>query len=126
MQTSPFTGRWIADVERSTRHPANQFQRAVMEFSVADDHTVTIRHGYVDESGERQHGESRIQVDGKERTGDNGYSLKATWRTPRVLETVAAKDGKVVGHGTYEISEDGETMTITGPEQTIVLGKHPK
>ncbi len=93
-----------------------------MEFSVADD-MLTIRPGSVHESGERQHGESRIQVDGKERTGDNGYGLKASWRTPRVLETVATKDGKVVGHGTYEISEDGHTMTITGPEQTIVLGK---
>jgi len=122
MKASPFTGRWIADIERSTRHPANQFQRAVMEFSVADD-TVTIRHGYVDEAGERQHGESRIEVDGKERTADNGYSLKASWRSPRVLETVATKDGQVVGHGTYEISEDGSTMTITGPEQTLVLGK---
>src|ERR1041384_8186174 len=28
---SPFAGRWIADVSRSTRHPGNQSQRAVSE-----------------------------------------------------------------------------------------------
>jgi len=125
MQTSPFAGRWIADVERSTRHPANQFQRAVIEFTVADN-TVTVRHGYLDESGERQHAESQIQIDGQARTAENGYALKAEWRGPRSFETVATTGGQVVGHGKYEISEDGNTMTITGPEQTIVLGKHAK
>lgn len=125
MKTSPFAGRWIADVERSTRHPAIQSQRAVIEFAVADD-ILTLRHGYVDESGDRQSGESRIQVDGKARTAENGYALKAEWRGPRSFETVATKDGQIVGHGKYEISEDGSTMTITGPEQTIVLGKHSK
>ncbi len=125
MKTSPFAGRWMADAERSTRHPANQPQRAVIEFAVADD-IVTVRHGYVDASGERQDDESRIQVDGKARTAENGYALKAEWRGPRSFETVATKDGQVVGHGKYEISEDGSTITITGPEHTIVLGKHPK
>src|SRR5215471_14262754 len=29
-----FGGRWIADVARSIRHPANQFQRAVLDITV--------------------------------------------------------------------------------------------
>ena len=29
-----FTGRWIADVARSIRHPANQFQRAALDITV--------------------------------------------------------------------------------------------
>jgi hypothetical protein len=125
MQTSPFAGRWVADLERSARHPANQFQRAVIEFSVADN-IVTLRHGYIDESGERQSGESQIQVDGKARTAENGYTVKAEWAGARAFETVATKDGQIVGQGKYEISEDGGTMTITGPEQTIILGKQRK
>jgi len=30
-----------------------------------------------------------------------------------VLETVAKKDGHVVGHGKYEVSLDGATLTAT-------------
>jgi hypothetical protein len=119
---SPFTGRWVADITRSTRHPANQFQRAVMDFSVADD-TVRITHGYIDESGRREHGAITVQADGRERVGDNGYGLTATWRGANLFETVATKDGEVVGRGSYEVSADGGTLTIVGPEQVIALTK---
>src|SRR5688572_21593963 len=37
----PFAGRWIANVARSRRHPANMFQRAVLEFAV-DGNSVNI------------------------------------------------------------------------------------
>jgi hypothetical protein len=118
--TSPFVGRWIADVSRSTRHPANQFQRAVINFVVTGD-TVTITHGFVDESGRRQHSENAIQVDGREHMADNGYGVTAEWRGSHILETVATRNGEVVGRGTYEISADGSTLTISAPEQVIVL-----
>jgi hypothetical protein len=35
------------------------------------------------------------------------------WRDANVLETVARKDGQVVGDGTYEVSGDGKTLTAT-------------
>jgi hypothetical protein len=35
------------------------------------------------------------------------------WVGTNVLETVAKKDGQVVGHGTYEVSLDGATLTAT-------------
>ena len=119
---NPFIGRWVADIARSTRHPANQFQRAVIDLSVSDD-TVRITHGYVDESGRREYGAVTVQADGRERLGDNGYGLTATWRGVNVLETVATKDGLVVGRGMYTVSADGGTLTIVGPEQVIVLAK---
>jgi Glyoxalase superfamily protein len=120
--TSPFSGRWIADVSRSTRHPANQFQRAVISFAITGD-TVTITHGFVDESGRRQHGENAIEVDGREHMADNGYGLTCAWRGSHVLETVATRNGEVVGRGTYEVSADGNTLTISAPEQVIVLDR---
>jgi len=53
--------------------------------------------------------------------GENGYVLTAAWRTPHMLETIATKGGERVGSGQYEVSLDGLTLTITGPEQVIVL-----
>ena len=52
---------------------------------------------------------------------DNGYGLTATWRGANLLETLATKEGEVVGRGAYEVSADGATLTIVGPEQLIVL-----
>ena len=114
------TGRWIADVARSVRHPANQFQRAVLDITVTGNR-VRIAHGYIDAEGRREHGVAEIDVDGNERVDDNGYALTAAWRTPYVLETIATKGGERVGTGLYEVSPDGLTLTITGPEQVIVL-----
>jgi len=115
-----FTGRWIADVARSIRHPANQFQRAVLDITVTGNR-VRIAHGYVDAEGRREHGVAEIDVDGTEHVGENGYVLTAAWRTPHMLETIATKGGERVGSGQYEVSLDGLTLTITGPEQVIVL-----
>ena len=119
---SPFDGRWIANVARSQRHPAQQFRSAAIDFAV-DDGLVTMSHEMVDESGRPQESEMTIEADGVEHVAPNGYSLTATWRGQRVLDTVATKDGQVVGRGTYEVSPDGSTLTITGPEQVIVLEK---
>jgi hypothetical protein len=119
---SPFAGRWVADVPRSTRHPANQFQRAVIDFAVAGD-LVTITSGFIDESGRREHGTNVIQVDGRERITENGYGFSAAWHGSHVLETVATKNGEIVGQGTYAVSADGTTLTITAPDQLIVLSK---
>ena len=33
------------------------------------------------------------------------------WVDPRILETLANKNGKVVGQSTYEVSTDGKTLT---------------
>ena len=120
IQLSPFAGSWIANVPRSSRHPANPFRRAAVDFAVDQD-TVTISHGFVDEAGLQEHYQNTICVDGKEHLMPNGYVLTASWLGLRVLETVATKDGVEVGRGTYEVSINGSTMTVTSLEQVIVL-----
>lgn len=117
---SPFVGRWVADVGQSVRHPANQFERAVLDIQVTGN-AVRIAHGYVDESGRREHGVSEFDVDGTDHVTGNGYVLTASWSGPRAFETIARKDGEIAGHGRYEVSPDGRSMTITGPEQRLVL-----
>ena len=120
--TSPFTGRWVADVARSTRHPANLFQTATIVFSVHG-HSVDVSNVVVEEDGKVVRGRYTFQADGVEYPQTHGISLKAWWRDDRTLDTRAVQDGRVVGRGTYRVSEDGRTLTITNDEQVIVLDR---
>ena len=123
-QANPFVGKWTANLSKSKRHPANQFQSAILEFAVDGDR-VTIIDVVVDESGREQQGKNTILVDSKEHGSEsgNGYILVAKWNGPHVIETEAKKDGQVAGWGKYEVSEDGKTLTISGDEQMIVLDR---
>jgi len=119
---APLAGRWVADVARSKRHPANQFQRATIEFRVSDNR-VLVTHDVIDEAGKAVHGQHTLQVDGLEHAFANGHALTASWRGPRTLETVATQHGQVVGRGTYTVSADGRKLTITDENQMIVLDR---
>jgi|GEM_PF-1500721 len=120
----PFVGRWTANLSKSRRHPSNQFQSATLQFTVAGD-SVIIHDVVVDEAGHENHGQNTILADGNEHPSEqgNGYVLKAGWRGAgaQILETVATQHGQVVGWGTYAVSEDGQTLTISGDQQMIVL-----
>ena len=121
---NPFVGKWTAKLSKSKRHPANQFQSAMIEFKV-DGNTVTIIDAVIDESGHEVTANNTILVDGNEHPSENGngYVLVAKWNGPRVIETSATKDGLDVGWGKYEVSKDGKTLTISGDEQMIVLDR---
>jgi len=121
---NPFVGKWRANLSKSKRHPANQFQSAMIEFKV-DGNTVTIIDAVIDESGHEVTANNTILVDGNEHPSENGngYVLVAKWNGPRVIETSATKDGLDVGWGKYEVSKDGKTLTISGDEQMIVLDR---
>jgi len=119
---SPFTGRWIADVARSKRHPANQFRRATIVFAVRGN-SVEVNNEVLDEAGKVVRGRHTFQADGVEYPFTNGHALTATWRGARTFETVATQHGKVVGRGTYTVSDDGRTLTITDENQEIVLDR---
>ncbi|HXQ33006.1 MAG TPA: hypothetical protein VN843_03170 [Anaerolineales bacterium] len=121
---NPFVGKWVANLSKSKRHPGNQFISATIEFAVAGN-TVTITDVVIDESGHEVTGKNTIVVDGNDHPSEhgNGYVLVAKWNGPRVIETVAKKDSQVAGWGKYEVSEDGQTLTISGDEQVIVLDR---
>jgi hypothetical protein len=121
-KANPFVGKWTANLSKSKRHPANQFQNAILEFAVVGN-TVTITDTVVGDSGHELHGKNTIQVDSDEHIVENEYVVTASWRGSRTLETMAKKDGLKVGWGRYEVSEDGKTMTISGDQQVIVLDR---
>ena len=116
----PLAGRWIANVAQSTRHPANQFQRATIVFAI-DGARVDMADEFVDESGSVLRNRNTVVADGTAHEMPNGYVLTASWRADS-LETEATKDGEVVGRGTYEVSADGR-LTITAADQVIVLDR---
>lgn len=118
----PLAGRWIADVSRSKRHPANMFQRATIDVAVNGD-TVEIFDEFADEAGDVVRGQNTVVADGCAHAASNGFVLTATWRTTRALETVATKNGEVVGRGNYTVSSDGRQLTISGNDQVIVLDR---
>ena len=120
---SPFTGRWVADVARSKRHPANQFRAATIVFAV-DGNTVTIADEFVDETGKTTRGRNVIAADGVARPTGNGLVLTATWLARNDLQTIATQNGEEVGRGRYTISEDGRRLTIvSNGDQVIVLDR---
>jgi hypothetical protein len=102
-KANPLVATWMANLSKSRRHPANQFQSATLQFEVVGD-TVTIDNVVVDASGCEEHGRNAVLADGIERPSGHGdgYSLMVKWRGSHILETVAKKDGQIVGWGTYE------------------------
>ena len=112
IQENPFVGRWTADVSKSKRHPANQFQRATLEFAVVGD-TVTITDVVVTASGQEERGKNTIQADGGEHLSSNGYVLMARWLGSHALEVITKKDGHHVGRVRYEVSADRTALTLS-------------
>ena len=121
---SPLAGGWIADLSRSKPHPANSFRSARIHVAVRGN-SVEIRDEFVDASGRSVRGYNRLEADGVERATSNGYAIAASWLGASALQTVASKDGAVIGGATYTVSPDGRTLTITdaGGDSVIVLDR---
>ena len=125
---SPLTGTWAANVAKSRRHPNHLFQSARLRFAVAGD-TVTLTHGGVNASGEEESGVMTLHADGKEHSASEqtpGVVVVTRWVGPRLLETVAKKDGTMVGQQSYEVSADGKTLTakVWGTDAGGALFEH--
>ena len=131
-----FSGSWTANIAKSRRHPNHLFKSAAMRVEVSAD-VVSLTYTGVNMSGGEESGTTKVYADGKEHeiAEAPGFVAVSRWLSPRILETTAKKDGKVVGHSTYEISEDGKTLTArikgsdasgTEFEQTIVFDRDSK
>jgi len=109
---SPFDGTWIANISKSKRHPNHLFKSAALTFTVSDG-IVTLSYRGVNMSGAEEKGITTFHPDGKEHPleGLPGGLEVSRWLTPRILKTVATKDGKVIGQSTFEVSGDGKTLT---------------
>jgi len=109
----PLHGTWIANLSKSTRHANHQFQNATMRFDVGTD-TVVLSYEGVNASGKHESSTQTIHADGQERPVPGAPGIVAiSTLEPRRLESSARKDGVALGRGTYEVDEEGSTLTAT-------------
>ncbi|HEX6463322.1 MAG TPA: hypothetical protein VFZ98_02665 [Vicinamibacterales bacterium] len=109
----PLAGTWAANLDKSQRDPNHQFTELTMRFEVTPD-AVTLIYSGVNRAGHREASNVVLHPDGKEYPVSQapGIMMVAT-RTERRIETIARRDGAVVGRGAYEVSADGKTLTAT-------------
>jgi hypothetical protein len=109
----PLHGTWIANLSKSTRHANHQFQNATMRFDVGTD-TVVLSYEGVNASGKYESSTQTIHADGQERPVPGAPGIVAiSTLEPRRLESSARKDAVALGRGTYEVDEEGRTLTAT-------------
>ena len=119
---SLFVGTWRANVEKSTRHPANLFLRATLDFTVDGD-TVTIAHDAMDEQGRAHRGVHTLKVDGAEQQFDFGRRGTVRLVNPRRIELKTTFAGLPARLAEYEVSPDGATLTVTTAQQHLVFDR---
>lgn len=109
---SPLAGDWNANVSKSRRHPNHLFKNARLQIEVSED-AVSITYSGVNMSGMEESGTTKLHPDGKEHPISEapGVVEISKWLGAHILETVAKKDGQVVGQSTYEVSSDATTLT---------------
>lgn len=108
-----FAGRWMANLERSKRHPENQFQSAMIEIESIGD-ALTMVDRFVLESGDTHHGRNVMQVDGREHPTDGaGNRYAATQLGPRLVEVLGLHADGSGGRLRYEVSDDGRTLIVS-------------
>ena len=109
----PLHGTWIANLSKSTRHANHQFQNATMRFDVGTG-TVVLSYEGVNASGKHESSTQTIHADGQERPVPGAPGIVAiSTLEPRRLETLAMRDDVTLGRGTYEVDEEGRTLTAT-------------
>jgi hypothetical protein len=112
---NPLIGTWIANIEKSRRHANHQFQSATLTFE-GDDRVVSLTHSGVNTAGKHESGTTTLYPDGEEHSispQPPGVVVVTKWVGTHVLQSEAKKDGRVVGCGSYAVSEDGQTLTAT-------------
>ena len=109
----PLSGTWVANIAESRRHANHQFERATMTFTVGAAEVALTYEG-INASGKREASAQTMHADGQEHAIPEapGFVALSTLGERR-LESMGKKDGTILGRGTYEVSDDGRTMTAT-------------
>lgn len=109
----PLIGTWLANIEKSQRHENHQFANATMYFAIANDE-VTLRYEGINASGKLEKSEQVLHADGQPHDHPLAPGIIVTNSLgPRGFTSSASQDDTVMGRGSYDVSEDGQTMTAT-------------
>jgi hypothetical protein len=106
-------GNWKANLSKSQRDPNHQFQSLALRIESSDDGVLLLTFTGISMSGKEESVKQKLQPDGKEYpvAEANGIVQVSRWVGPQTLESVARKDGTVIGESRYEVSSDGKTLT---------------
>lgn len=118
-----FEGTWRARNDKSSWDPKYTPEQACMRFEATDTGYLLVAYGIKDGQAVAERPRS-ITPDGRRRpiVDLNGRPIPGVppgavafgiQPDPRTLEAGAEVDGKVLGKGTYKVSEDGSTLTVT-------------
>ena len=132
---SLLAGQWRANLSKSQLHMNHQFKSLSMHFTITES-TVLLTFTGVNMSGQQESGTRELHPDGKDYPVPQAPDIVETtrWIGSNTLESVARKDGKVIGEGSYQVSADGKTLSarvkgIDGSgapfEQVIVFDREP-
>ena len=109
----PLNGTWQANIEKSTRHANHLFASASMIFTINNE-DVRFSYEGINASGKAEKSEQMLLADGQPHPHPLAPDIVVTNSlAPRGLQTSAAKNGAMLGNGSYDVSEDGKTMTAT-------------
>ena len=109
----PLIGTWIANISKSNRHENHRFANATMHFAITGD-VVRLGYGGVNASGKEERSEQVLHADGLPHAHPLAPGIVVTSSLgPRSLESTAMQDGATMGHGSYDVSEDGNTLIAT-------------
>lgn len=138
MTNDPFEGTWRSNSERSQFDPKYTPEQACIRFEATDEGYLMVAYGVKDGQAVAERPTSIIP-DGRRRpivdlngrpiagvpAGAVGFGSQPD---PRTIESGAEVDGKVLGKGTYKVSDDGGTLTVTtegeglnGPFKSIAV-----
>lgn len=123
MNDDPFEGTWKANNEKSQWDPAYTPEEACLRFESTSDGYLLVAYGIKDGQPVAERPTSII-ADGRRRpiVDLNGRPIPGVppgavsfgaQPDPRTIEAGAEVDGQVLGKGTYRVSDDGQTLTVT-------------
>lgn len=113
LTSASFAGSWTADLERSRRHPANQFRSASLRIR-EEGGSITIVDTFVLDSGDTHRGENVVIPDGATRaTSRDGYLMTASRYSPTAIDVIVMHDGREEGRVRYELIDEGRQLVMT-------------
>ena len=125
---SPFVGSWSADLSQSKLDPKMPIKGADLTISVSGN-VITLANSVVMPSGETIQEREVLRADGTETAATNpltaGLVHVANWVGSHVLALVTKKGNQNIALITYEVSTDGQTLTVrtSGLIEQVVIFK---
>ena len=123
MTGDPFEGTWKANNEKSQWDPAYTPEEACLRFEATETGYLLVAYGIKDGQAVAERptpiiadGVRRpiLDLNGRPIPGVPPGALAFGSRPdPQTIEGVAEVDGKVLSKGTYRVSDDGKTLTVT-------------